>query len=167
MRHGEPDWDLAAERELIGHGADMVPLTPTGIEEVHSRMAQISSYGVDLILSSPMTRALQTGHMIATELQLPLTVEFDLHEWVPDRACNWRDGKTVGHLYKDYEQCKGEPPVGEEKPWETKSHLKNRALAVLNRYTHFETILVTCHCVLIESLTGEIMEHAGIIKFST
>ena len=165
MRHGEPDWGLATERGLIGHGADMVPLTPTGLEEVQTKIAELSGYGVEHILSSPMTRALQTGHIVSQALQLPLSVEFDLHEWVPDVRCNWTNAEQVHTQFKDYTLCKGEPPEGTQKHWEARSHLQQRARQVLERHSHYEAVLVTCHCVLIESLTSEILEHAGIIPF--
>lgn len=165
MRHGEPDWALAAERKLIGHSADLVSLTETGLREVAARIPEIASFGVDCIISSPMTRALQTGHSISLALQLPLSVEFDLHEWIPDLSCTWSDASQVGALYRDYEQCRGEPPAGTEKPWETRSSVYERTLNVLKRYLHVEKVLVTCHCIVIDALTDEIMEHAGIIPY--
>ena len=164
MRHGEPNWALAAERKLIGHGADMVPLTATGTSEVNVRVPEISGYGIEQIISSPMTRALETAQLVSHALQLPIQVEFDLHEWVPDRSCTWSSADEVGSLYHDYISCHGKHPTADERPWETREHLRARALAVLERYTHLENALITCHCVLIEALTGEMLQHADIIK---
>jgi broad specificity phosphatase PhoE len=56
---------------------------------VEAALQQIRPLDIRLILTSPMTRALQTAALLSRALDLPLAVEFDLHEWVPDRTYSW------------------------------------------------------------------------------
>ena len=45
--------------------------------------------GAQLIVSSPYTRALQTASIISRAVDIPLQVEMELHEWLPDlNYCN-------------------------------------------------------------------------------
>ena len=67
-----------------------------------------------------MTRALQTAAIIAAGSGVPLSVEFDLREWVPDIGYGW-----VGGPYTQHEEmlaAGGEWPPGETRCWGS-SHL--------------------------------------------
>lgn len=76
-RHGPPFYDLAEERRLRGGVRDWVPLSPEGIAEVERAAERLRGLSADLILSSPMTRALQTASILSRTLDVPLAVEFD------------------------------------------------------------------------------------------
>lgn len=90
IRHGEPDWTLAAGGNLKdkedGCAAHIVPLTQTGIGEIEQASDSLVAEDYQLVISFPMTRAFQSATVISRILDLDLRVEFDLHEWV----CAWR-----------------------------------------------------------------------------
>jgi broad specificity phosphatase PhoE len=125
VRHGEPNWALRDERNLIGAMRDYVPLTERGVQQAEEL---INSYPYlaqcDLILSSPYTRSLQTAAIMNRKLGLPLHVEFDLHEWTPD---NWQSSgiEEIIELMKDYKKHNGIYPAGESEVWESKEALMN------------------------------------------
>lgn len=85
VRHGEPDYDMLNHLPLSGWGWDVAPLTKQGVVQAKMAAQQLSTAQAEIIISSPMTRALQTGMIISNYLQIPAAVEFGLHEWIPDK----------------------------------------------------------------------------------
>jgi broad specificity phosphatase PhoE len=83
-----------------------------------------------------------------------MQVEFDLHEWVPDNAFQWKTLEEVLISVQDLDENEGEWPEGLPRRWEPLSAIRNRVEAVLSRYTAHETVLVMCHGVVIRALTG-------------
>ncbi len=161
IRHGEPDWDLAAGGDLkgaeVGWAAHIVPLTPNGIRQIEIASEPLEAEDYQLVISSPMTRAFQSASVISRILHLDLHVEFDLHEWV----CAWRPSlelveKTVAEMLS----CGGEWPPDETRDWEPLSSVRSRVSRVLDRYENFERVIVVCHETVIFSLTGKWLGHA-------
>ncbi len=77
MRHGEtfpPSRDALAPRE------EDLPLTPVGIEQIQRVAAQLQSHRFDAIVSSGMTRTVQTAQHLADVLRMPVQQETDLRE---------------------------------------------------------------------------------------
>lgn len=166
MRHGTTDWQLARDRKLVGGCIDWVPLTAEGADEVRRSVRSLQGRGIALILSSPMTRALQSAAMTAGSLQADLRVEFDLHEWMPDMTFRYTKFEQVGLAVEDRRAMGGEWPPGEQRLWEPISQVRRRALAVLERYRAAEgLILVVCHCTVIESLTGKSLSCGEYIDY--
>lgn len=86
IRHGEPDWDFKEERKLNATMRDFVPLTVIGMNQAEKVMDEHPSLSEsEIIISSPYTRSLQTAAIINRFQGKPMQVEFDLHEWIPDR----------------------------------------------------------------------------------
>jgi len=112
MRHGSVDYDAQPGR-FRGHGIDLLPLTPTGVVEAEDLAVLLAKRGdVDAIISSPMTRSLQTAMILSWRLQLRVQVELDLHEWVPDLSQQWTDGEATRNAYDELRACGGEWPPG-------------------------------------------------------
>ncbi len=164
IRHGEPDWTLAAGGNLKdredGWAVHIVPLTQTGIGEIEQASESLVAEDYQLVISSPMTRAFQSATVISRILDLDLRVEFDLHEWV----CAWRPSlelvdKTVAEMLS----LGGEWPSGETRDWEPLSSVRARVTRVLDRYGDFERIVVVCHETVIFSLTEKWVGHAESI----
>lgn len=155
IRHGRADYDLAERRRLKGMGRDLVPLTPEGVTEVERMAASLPP--LSLLLSSPMTRALQTAAILAACQGIPLGVEFDLHEWLPDLTCSYERVEAVTAAHEDLMRCKGEWPPGAPRSWEPRSRVAERVGAVLDRYEQESGSVgvgVVCHGGVIEALTG-------------
>ena len=64
--------------------------------------AQVRPLGIGLIVTSLMTRALQTAALLSRALHVPLAVEFDLHEWVPDLTFSWTTPDEVLALLEEH-----------------------------------------------------------------
>jgi broad specificity phosphatase PhoE len=156
MRHADTDWRLVNDRHLVGAANDLAPLTDVGVKQVDVALKQIRSLGIRLILTSPMTRALHTAAILSRELDLPLAVEFDLHEWVPDRTYSWTTPDEVLALVENMRQHGGEWPYAEPPPvWEPMSAVRQRSLGVLARYAGATyPIAAVTHGGVVESLTG-------------
>jgi broad specificity phosphatase PhoE len=140
------------ERNLQGPLRDYVPLTQNGIhqaEQVIIKHPFLSE--CELILSSPFTRSLQTAAIINRTLGLPLHVEYDLNEWIPDKF----QAKTFDEIQKltnDYFDHKGCWPPGEDRIWETKESVMHRTRNVFMRYLDKSKVLVACHGMMIAIL---------------
>lgn len=168
MRHGEADYMGPAKWGTRGWGADLAPLTERGIEEASAAVRRVREWDPSLIVASPMTRAMQTAAIVAHELRVPMRVEFDLHEWVPDRSFAWRDLEDVMRLQEAFVVHNGEWPDGTEQPWEPLSSVRTRAEGVLTRYAHTAPrILVVCHGVVMYALTGQwVIAHTESVEYS-
>lgn len=154
VRHGEALWSLATERRLKGAANDLVPLTPRGIHQIERAAERLRPLAPALVLSSPMTGALQSAAVLSRQLDLPLAVEFDLHEWVPDTTYSWDSVAPVLAASEEMSRLGGEWPAGETRLWEPLSAVRRRVVAVLQRYAHLQRVAVLCHEVVIQSLTG-------------
>ncbi|MGI9147265.1 MAG: histidine phosphatase family protein [Chloroflexota bacterium] len=163
MRHADTDWTLVNERRLVGAANDLAPLTDLGIRQVEAAVAQVRPLGIGLILTSPMTRALQTAALLSRALD----VEFDLHEWVPDLTFSWTTPEEVLALIEHMRRHGGEWPCGESRPaWEPMSAVRQRGLGVLSRHaTATYPIGVVTHGGVIESLTGRTVGLTDILSY--
>lgn len=168
IRHGEPDWGFKDERRLQGALRDYVPLTDNGIMQAEQVMINHKYLSdSDLIISSPFTRSLQTAAIINRNLALPIRVEFDLHEWVPDK---WRANtiEEIAELVQDYKNHNGCTPEGEEKLWETKQNLITRTRNAIIKYMDKSKVIVVCHGMVISELMGidhEEVPLCGVFKY--
>ena len=161
IRHGEPDWRLAAGGDLkgaaVGWAAHIVPLTATGIRQIEKASDDLEAANYQLVISSPMTRALQSAGIISRRLGIPLHVEFDLHEWI----CGWRDSlEQVNETVADMLESDGEWPPGEAKDWEPLSSVRERVGRVMERHRSLQRVIVVCHETVIYSVTGQWLGHA-------
>ena len=68
VRHGETEW----KRQGRTQGQDDSPLTENGIKQVHELANNLSGYCLDLIITSPLGRAMQTSEILATELNIAI-----------------------------------------------------------------------------------------------
>jgi broad specificity phosphatase PhoE len=167
MRHAHTNWPLVNERHLVGAANDLAPLTDLGVKQAAAALELIRPLGNRLILTSPMTRALQTAALLSRALDLALEVEFDLHEWVPDLTYRWTTPDEIVTLVDDMRRWGGEWPSKEPRPvWEPMSAVRQRSLGVLARYagaTH--PIVVVTHGGVVESLTGRTVGLAEILTY--
>jgi broad specificity phosphatase PhoE len=158
LRHGEADYGHYERRGWPGATADLAPLSPRGEREALAAADALSEVGATAVVSSPMTRALQTAGIVAAYLGLPLEVEFDLHEWLPDETFSWRTYAEVQAASADFEACGFEWPPGERRTWEPLSQVRARATAALESATaglaDDDVLIAACHGFVIWSLTG-------------
>jgi broad specificity phosphatase PhoE len=152
VRHGRAEF--AEGRRFKGHGIDLTPLSPDGVAEAEAAGRALAMGPPDLILSSPMTRALQTAMIISWHVDRRVVVEMDLHEWMPDDKQQWQDGAVPDSAAREMKACGGEWPSGQIRSWEPLSAVRQRVNAVFGRYLDIADLAVVCHSVVIEAMTG-------------
>jgi broad specificity phosphatase PhoE len=166
IRHGKTDWEDCHARGLKGFRTDLTPLTKTGVTQIEHTARDERFLQASLILSSPYTRALESAAIISRITQIPLKLEFDLHEWMPETNGNYTWEADVLALAAEFDEHHGVYPAGEKKRWESLQHLKTRVENVLRRYKHLEHVIVVCHEMVIWSITGTRAVTCGqVIKF--
>lgn len=153
VRHAEADYSGPMKWGVAGWGGDIAPLTQKGIEQVKERGPELSGFRPDIILCSSMSRAVQTVLLLREYMNdVPVSVEFDLHEWVPDRLFKWQTLDDVMAAMNEMKKSGCEWPDGKEKRWESFSMVRKRVMNVLKKYTAYERVFVLCHAVLISSI---------------
>lgn len=162
IRHGKPDYAPVDERGFIGHGRSLAPLTPEAVAQAESAAESAELCGVQLIVASPYTRALQTAAIISRKTGIPLTVEIDLREWEPDLTYQYKTSEESFALHQDFWQCRGEYPAGESRNWEQINAIIARTDPVYRKYYEagYEKIAVVAHGGVIRRLTGK-----GIVPY--
>ena len=130
IRHGEPDWRLAAGGDLkgaaVGWAAHIVPLTETGIHQIEKASDDLEAENYQLVISSPMTRALQSGRH-----HQPQASEF---RFASNSICT--NGSADGAIHwswsaKQWPKCSsptGEWPPGEARDWNPLSSVRRARL---------------------------------------
>ena len=131
MRHAQPDFSGLEKLNAAGWPVDTAPLAPSGEQQVTEKVKQLLEFGPEVIIASPVTRALHTAALLLNDLHVPLKVEFDLYDWLPDLGYRRLTMDELRARQSDYNSLKGEWPAGETRPWETASSMRRRVLAGL------------------------------------
>ena len=173
VRHGQPDWQWAEERRFYGPASTYIPLTAEGVEQIEAAARDPRLREASLILASPYTRTMQSAQILSRRLDLPVTVEWDLHEWLydrdmkgdlptPEERFGMEDMTRCFFHYMEYEELAGEDNC------ETRGMIAQRVLACLRPYEgRAEKIIVVCHEGVIRSLTGQkVVELGQIVPFT-
>ena len=91
LRHGQTE--MSAERRFAGRGD--IPLTSTGVQQAAAVAVRLADRGgIDVVLTSPLLRALRTAEAVAHAVGVPLTVDPDL---VETDFGDW-EGMTFGEV---------------------------------------------------------------------
>ena len=148
IRHGEPDYSLVTERKFKGHGRDLAQLTPKGIEQAKAVAKDERLKGASLIVSSPYTRTLQTAAIISKETALDISIELDIHEWLPDLTFNYIDDEEVKIAAKECTLYKGHYSDDDLRKWEKLNTVAERSFKALEKYLSYDKIIVVTHGVV-------------------
>jgi len=154
VRHGIPDYKLSDERKMTQLEKDYAPLNRDHIPDIQTLSLDSVFKGAQIIISSPYTRALQTAEIINRKLVLDLFVEHDLREWRADLDGGYIDLDERDRRWVEYRQNLKCKCVSTSANYETTSHLQKRVIDVLNRFRHYEKIVVVSHLNVYESLFG-------------
>ena len=76
FRHGETDWNAEGRFQ----GQLDVPLNDKGREQARALIPQLKEARIEAILSSDLVRAFETGQIVASALQIPISADLDLRE---------------------------------------------------------------------------------------
>lgn len=155
MRHGQPDFSGLHSLGVEGWPVDIAPLDSSGEQQVLGRIPQIMEFGPEVIVSSPLTRALHTASVVLSRVPSPLRVEFQMYDWLPDLHFQRLTMDELRARSSEFNRLKGEWPPGETRSWETSSMMRSRVLSVLGKYTHYKRVLAVFHQEPIRSVTGQ------------
>lgn len=165
VRHGEADYELIRERRWPGSMADLAPLTDHGVEQAAAVAERLAGVGAVRLLSSPFTRTMLTASVIACRVRLPIEVELDLHEWLPDDMFRWQDHAEVRAIVAEFDSSGGEWPDGLHRSWEPLSSVRRRSAAALRRAVAgvpgTGSLIAVCHEMVIRSVTGHVVTPPG------
>lgn len=145
LRHGETDWNS----QRLMQGWTDIPLNDNGIAQAEKAAALIAEHPIDLVVSSPLSRAHRTAEIVNDALKKPLLLDEQLKE----RSWGIFEGKhvsafdqwraSVKHDWALEETGYPVPPEGE--PYPT---FKNRCIETFAHYldTHRDqNILFVAH----------------------
>lgn len=109
-----------------------------------------SSFLVSSTVLSPQARALQTASVISRVTGIPLTVETDLHEWMPDLTFTYTGPEEIPAILKEMERYEGEWCSECKYHWESLSKVGERAFLAVKKYMHCKKIIVVSHETVIQ-----------------
>ena len=166
VRHGEADYSQLMENGFFGFGRDFAPLSKTGIEQVEKTAKDQRLKSAQIIVTSPYTRALQTAAIISRGTGLKISVEADLHEWIPDKTNQYKTSEEAFALAKEFYENKGLYPKGQQMRWETQDQVRKRMQGVAAKYAGYEKVIFVGHSMAFETLTGiNEMQPAEILEW--
>ena len=144
VRHGEPDYRELEERSYTGFGMDLAPLSEKGRQQVQELCQNPLLQSADLLVTSAVTRALETASYVVRATCLPLRVEPLLHEWQVYESGieNFEKARTL------FLENKGELLPNSPIQYETAVEMKARFLETMIKYRDYQTVLVVAHRML-------------------
>jgi ribonuclease H / adenosylcobalamin/alpha-ribazole phosphatase len=150
LRHGQTEMSVAGR--FAGRGD--IPLTSVGVQQAAAAAERLAARGIDLVVSSPLSRSKDTAHAVADAADAPLAVDDDLAE--TDFGA-W-EGLTFGALIERWPaelaawqaDSDAAPPGGES--FAAVASRVNRALDRLLTSHQGQTIVVVSHVTPIKTL---------------
>ena len=165
VRHGEPDYGSVFGLGFFGFGLNLAPLTERGIKQVEASAMDERLLDAEVIISSPYTRALQSAAIIAEKIHKKIIIEPELHEWIVDKTNKLGSTIDMARLIKEFRECKGIHPDGEEKRWEEITDMQDRVRRVVNKYAHLKKVIIVAHGMVCNVLApADGMDFADIIE---
>ena len=162
VRHGWVDWSEVNDRGWEGPLVDLAPLSPAGTRRVESAVPRLAGLRPELVVSSPLTRALQSASILGDGLGVPLRVEVDLREWVSDTVRGWSASRHRAAL-EAFLRYDGRPPQDKAVSWEPLAAVRARVRRALAKYSGMDTVVVVTHNLVIFALTGLDLPPGGIV----
>lgn len=165
IRHGEPDYDAVAKIGFYGFGRSFAPLSERGVAQAERAAEDTRLMDADLIICSPYTRALQTAAIISRKTNKKIVVEPELHEWLIDKTNSITSSDEVALLGKEFQECRGIYPEGQEMKWESLASMRARMKRVAEKYADYNKVIIVGHGMAFRTLKyieniapGEIVE---------
>ena len=144
VRHGEPDYRELEERSYTGFGMDLAPLSEKGRQQAQELWQNPLLQSANLLVTSAVTRALETAFYVVCATGLPLRVEPLLHEWqvYEGGTDNFEKARTM------FLENKGKLLPNSPIQYETAEEMKSRFLECMSKYREHQTVVVVVHRML-------------------
>ena len=150
VRHGEPDYCELEERSYTGFGIDLAPLSEEGRQQAQELSTNPLLPSAEIIISSAVTRALETASYMVCATGLPLRVEPLLHEWQVYESGIDRF-EEARRLFLEHN---GELLPNSPVQYETAVEMKTRFLECMAKYREHQTVVVIAHRMLIRQFVA-------------
>lgn len=164
LRHGDTDYSVVEARGVRGWATSFAPLSRVGRLQIDTIARDYRLQEADAIVCSSYARALESAALLSRALNKPFYVEYDLHEWLPQKDSL---ADVDMSLLQRAQDSLRNPRPADDGPWETLDEVRTRVHGVLRRYVRFETLVVVSHAVVIGSVVGaeRMIEHAEIVPY--
>ncbi len=162
VRHGKTDYSEKDTKIYQGMGVNLAKLSEKGIAQIKEAAKDERLANAELILCSPYTRAVHSAAILSKELGVELAIETDLHEWLANKNYIYVEDDIAEQAYREYESNQGSY-LAEEKDWEDAEAIKKRVFPVLEKYISHQKIIVVCHGMMIQAITGSEHPECGEI----
>ena len=151
VRHGEPDYRELEERSYTGFGMDLAPLSEKGRQQAQELCQNPLLQSANLLVTSAVTRALETASYVSCATGLPLRVEPMLHEWQVYEAGieNFEKARCL------FLENKGELLPNSSIQYETAAEMKSRFLECMTKYREHQTVVVVAHRMLMRQFVPD------------
>ncbi|MBZ8172747.1 histidine phosphatase family protein [Staphylococcus cohnii] len=140
IRHGETDWNIAGKLQ----GRTDIPLNESGIKQAQACGVSLLQNEWDLIITSPLLRAKETGKIIQQKLNIPL------HEMTSFIEVAFGDAEGLTYYERDVRFPNRDYPNKETEAMVTERFLKG-IRAVHQNYTN-KNILIVSHGAFINAI---------------
>lgn len=146
VRHGETDWNAARRIQ----GRTDIPLNDRGRQQARRAGDLLSRRQWDAVITSPLSRAAETGAIIAERLSLPAPTSDDR---LVERDYGEAEGMDIAEVDRRFPP--GTDPIGRETP----AAVAERAIAALldiAEQHHGESVVVVAHGGLIRQVLNSV-----------
>ena len=162
VRHGEPDYRELEERSYTGFGMDLAPLSEKGRQQAQELYQNPLFGSADILVSSAVTRALETASYVARATGLPLRVEPLLHEWQVYESGIDRFEEARRLFLENNGELLPNSPV----QYETAVEMKTRFLECMAKYREHQTVVVIAHRMLMRQFVpNEKIDFCQVIEY--
>ena len=161
VRHGEPDYSELEERSYTGFGLDLAPLSEQGRRQAQELCQHPLLRSADLLVSSAVTRALETASYVACATALPLRVEPLLHEWQVYETGVENFEKARSLFLENNGALLPNSPI----QYETAAEMKARFIDCMAKYRDYQTVVLVAHRMLIRQFVpNETIDFCQVIE---
>lgn len=157
LRHGQTDWNLAARLQ----GSTDIPLNDTGREQARRAAEILRDQNVERIVSSPLSRALETARIVGEAIGLEPTTDIRLIE----RHFGLFEGMTIDEVRQHRKDMRTfMNPVadidGKHYPdnAETLGAVIDRVFACVNEHRTGARTLFVCHGIPFRAITRKFLD---------
>ena len=152
FRHGQSTYNV--EGRIQGHTNNSV-LTDFGLEQAYATADNLKNKNVEIVISSPLRRAKQTGNIVSKTIKVPL--QYD------ERFTEVNVGEAEGLLYTQamqkfgnlYQKWRNSNPQNDDihfENGETKRQVRQRIFSALEQYAQskYNNIAISGHGITLQ-----------------
>ena len=167
IRHGESEWNAAYRVHKKDPEIRDAPLTEEGRRQATRAAQELNGHDLDRILSSPLTRALQTADFIAKAHRLPVIVEPLVCEQF-FYSCDVGTPRSMlseqwPHI--DFAHLAEEWWHPEKESEEAVIRRANEFRDAMARTANWRRVVVVSHWAFIRALSGQDANNAELVRY--